>query len=139
MCWFPHIDCAPVRIHKLQAAIFVSIGELVLGVSVFLGVLSWLVSIVCSCLSVGSLDQLLVEASVSNECFLGVEVLVESLSYNRVTIEADADLLEHSINISVLFLFATFIHHDDAPTSFLDVSSDILQLLGVERQPWSTQ
>jgi len=64
---------------------------------------------------------------------------MEGFSNNGVTIDANADLLEHSIDISVLFLFTSFIHHDNASTSFLDVSPDVLQLLGVERQSWSTE
>ena len=64
---------------------------------------------------------------------------MESLSNNRVTVDTDSYLLKHCIDVGVGLLLPSLRHYYHTPTSILDVSPNILYLLGIKWQPWTTQ
>jgi len=61
-----------------------------------------------------------------------MQVFVEGLPDNRVSIAADTDLLKHGIDVSLELVLASLWHNDEDGTTVLDVEPDILQLLGCE-------
>ena len=85
------------------------------------------------------LDELIIETSVANKSLFGMQILMESLSNNRVTIDTDSYLLKHCIDVGIGLLFSTFRHYYHTPSSIFDVSPNILYLLGIKWQPWTTQ
>ena len=85
------------------------------------------------------LDELIGKAAVSNECLLRVEVFVESLTNNAVGVDRYAHQLKHCIHVSVQLVLAALSHEDDASTTFLNIATDILQLLRSEWQTRSTK
>jgi len=68
-----------------------------------------------------------------------MQILMESLSYNRVTIDADSYLLKHCIDVGICLLFSALRHHYYTPTSFFDVPPNILYFLGIKRQSGTPQ
>jgi hypothetical protein len=92
--WLSNVDCATVRVHKLQTSVFVSICKLVFGISVFLGVLSRFVGVVFgSCFALSSLHQFIVEAAIANKGFLWVKILMERLPNYSIRVDTDSYLL----------------------------------------------
>jgi len=85
------------------------------------------------------LDELIREASISNERFLRVEVPVESLADDAVRVHRNSNLLEHRVDVGVQFVFAAFSHRDDNATAIFDVLADILQFLRRERQSGASE
>lgn len=85
------------------------------------------------------LDELIGKATVSNKCLLRVEILVECLTNNAVGVDRDAHLLKHRIHIGVQLVLAALSHEDDASATFLNIATDILQLLCSEWQTRSTK
>jgi len=85
------------------------------------------------------LDELIIETSVANKGLLGMQILMESLSNYRVTIDTDSYLLKHCIDVGVCLLFASLRHYYHTPTSFFDVPPNVLYLLRIKWQPGSTQ
>ena len=85
------------------------------------------------------LDELVREAAISDERFLRVEVLVESLADYTVRVDRNSNLLEHRVDIGVQFVFAALSHRDDNATTILDVLADVLQFLRRERQSGASE
>ena len=57
-----------------------------------------------------------------------MEVLVEVLPDDRVAVDADADLLQESVDVSVETRLSTFLHDDESASSVLNVVFDVLKL-----------
>jgi len=133
------VDGGSVGVDELEAAVLVAVGQLVLGVAVLLGVLARLVLLLAVFLSLGGLDQLVVETAVADEGLLGVQILVEGLANDRVAVDADPHLLQHCIDVRVELMLATLRHYNQTSTSLFDVAPDILQLLGIEWQTGTTK
>ena len=72
------------------------------------------------------LDKLFIETSIADESLFGMQILMESLSNNRVTVHTDSYLLKHCIDVGVGLLFATFGHYYHTSTSIFDVPPNIL-------------
>ena len=134
-----NVDRATIWVHKFQTSVLVSTGEVVLGVTVLFGVLSRLVVFVWLVLAVGCLDQFVIEAPVANEGLLWMKVFVEGFSNDAVLVDAHAHLLKHGIDVGVALLLSAFGHHNHAPATVFDVASDVLQLLGIEGEPWTSK
>lgn len=125
----------------------IAVVKLIFSVAVLLRVLARLVLIFL--LSTGSpilisnsvdlLGEFIREAPIANVGLLGMEVLVEGLPHNAIGVDADADLLEHGVDIGSELGLAAFIHHDDTAATLFDVATDILQLLCIERETRSTE
>ena len=79
------------------------------------------------------LDELFIETSIANKSLFGMQILMESLSNNRVTIDTDSYLLKHCIDVGVGLLFPSLRHYYHTPTSIFDVPPNILYLLGIKR------
>ena len=63
---------------------------------------------------------------MGDEGLFGVQVLVVGLSNDSIVVETEANLLQHSINICVVLVFAAFAKQDQALSTFIDKSSNIL-------------
>ena len=136
-----HIERRAVRVDELEPAMLITVVELIFSVAVLLRVLARLVLIFL--LSTGSpilisnsvdlLGEFIREAPIANVGLLWMKVLVEGLPHNAIRVDADADLLEHGVDIGSELGLAAFIHHDDTAATLFDVATDILQLLCIER------
>ena len=159
MTGFAHIERGAIRIDELETAMLITVIQVVLGIAVLFGELArlvltilffatggpeidkkWLEILFCE-IKGGChlLDELIGKAAVSNECLLRVEVFVESLTNNAVGVDRYAHLLKHCIHVSVQLVLAALSHEDDASTTFLNIATDILQLLRSEWQTRSTK
>ena len=85
------------------------------------------------------LDELFIETAVANESLFGMQILMESLSYNRVTVDTDSYLLKHCIDVGVGLLLPSLRHYYHTPTSIFDVPPNILKLLGIKWQTRTSQ
>ena len=61
-----------------------------------------------------------------------MKILLEGLSNDLVSVDEDAHLLKHSVDIGVHSAFASFVHHYHARAALLDILTDLLELLGSE-------
>lgn len=111
-CGLPDVQSRTVGVHKFEAAIFVALSRFILGVTVALRVLALLASLLLG-LTLGHTDELLVKATVANESLLRVQVLLESLTDNAVSVDENAKLLEHGVDVGVHAGFATLVHDDE--------------------------
>ena len=130
---FSHINCASVRIDELQTSVLISVRQFVSVVLVALSIFTLLLLLTLG-FSIRHSHQLFVQDSVPNKCFLGVEVLIETLPNNRVSVDADSNLFEHGVNIGGKFVFSAFCHNDEDTASILNVEADVLEFLGSERE-----
>ena len=81
-------------------------------------------------------DKFVVENAIGHECFLWVQILVESASDDRIGIDADTELLEHCVDVSAEFLLSSLGHEDECAATIVDVAPDILKLLSIK---WKTR
>lgn len=132
-----HIERRAIGVDELEPAMLIAVVKLIFSVAVLLRVLARLVLIFF--LSTGSLGEFIREAPIANVGLLGMEVLVEGLPHNAIGVDADADLLEHGVDVGSEFGLAALIHHDDTAATLFDVATDILQLLCIERETGSTE
>lgn len=137
---FADVESGAVRVDELEAAILIPIVELVLGVAVLSRILASFLFLALGAICGSNLVnyklhllyKLLRETAIANKGFLRVEVLVECFPHNAVRVHANANLLQHGVDISLEFGLTTFIHHDHATPTFLNVAAYVLQLLGSE-------
>lgn len=127
---FADVESGAVRVDELEAAILIPIVELVLGVAVLSRILASFLFLALG--AICGFYKLLRETAIANKGFLRVEVLVECFPHNAVRVHANANLLQHGVDISLEFGLTTFIHHDHATPTFLNVAAYVLQLLGSE-------
>ena len=142
-----NVERRAVGVDKLQSAVLVAVIQVVLRVAVLLRILPRFVLVFF--LAAGSpikvsgtaylLGEFVREAPVADVGLLGMKVLVEGLSHHAVRVDADADLLEHCVDVGGQLGLAALVHHDDAAAALLDVAADVLQLLSVEGQTRSTE
>lgn len=99
--WLSDVNCAPVWVNEFQTTVLVSVVKLIFGVSVLLGVFTWLVLLFfLPAFSLRSFDKFIIEAPVSDVCFFWMEVLVESFSNNAVIVDTNSYLFEHCVDVS---------------------------------------
>jgi len=137
--WLSYVNSSTIGIHKLQPTILISLSHIVLRVSILTRILSWFVPIFLLFRSISNFDELIIETSIANKSLFGMQILMESLSNNRVTVDTDSYLLKHCIDVGVGLLFSTLRHYYHTSTSVLDVPPNILYLLGIKWQPWTSQ
>jgi hypothetical protein len=146
MAGFAHIERRAVRIDELEAAMLITVIQVVLRVTVLTRELARLVltilffamsrpviekiwlGILFGEINGGChlLDELIRKATVANECFLWMQVFVERLTNNAVRVDRDAHLLKHCIHIGVQLVLASLSHEDDASTALLNVATNVL-------------
>ena len=68
-----------------------------------------------------------------------MKILEEALPDHRVSVDTDADLFEHGIDVGRELVLPAFSHYYHNTTSILDVHTDVLQLLSCERHLRSSQ
>lgn len=159
MARLANIERRTVRIDELEATVLIAVVQIVLGVTVLTGEFARLIAIllffaigrpiideiwlaIVFCEIKGGchlLDELFRKAAVANESFLGMQILVESLTDNAVGVDRDAYLLKHSIHVGVQLVLTTLSHEDHTSTAFLNITTDVLQLLRGEWQTRSTK
>ena len=61
-----------------------------------------------------------------------MKVLEESATNDGVGVDADAELLEHGVDVGALLLLAALAHRHENATALVDVAPNVLELLGVE-------
>lgn len=62
-----------------------------------------------------------------------MKVLVKGFSNNRVGVYRDSHLLEHCIDVSIVFLLSSFRHRNQHSSALFDILPNVLKLLGIER------
>ena len=132
-----NIKSGSIWVNKLEPAIFVTFSQLVLHVADALRVLSWSLFGLLR-LAISDTHQFFAEASISNECFLWMQVLIKVLTNNRVSVDADADLLEQSVNVSAKLSLTSLSEANNHTTSLLDEGHQVLQLMACEGLSWTT-
>lgn len=142
------IQSRAVRVDELKTAILVAVVCFVLGVAVLAGIFAGLFVIILFLAAASPkivmllcylLDELVRKAAISDERFLRVQVLVESLADDAVGVDRNTNLLEHCVDVGVQFVLAAFSHRDDNATAIFDVAADILQFLRGERQSGASE
>ena len=139
LTWSSHVDSCSIRIDKLYSSILISLCHIVFRVSILTRVLSWLILILFLFITLSSLGELVIETSVANKSLFGMQILMESLSDNRVTIDKNSYLLKHCIDVGVCLLLSALRHYYHTPTSFFDVPPNILYLLRIKWQSRTSQ
>ena len=105
---------------------------------VALGVLA-LLRVALLGLTFGDSDQLFVEHSVSNECLLRVQILVEVLTNDGVGVHTDSNLLEERVDVRIDSRLTTFLHDDEGTAAALNVVANVLKLVAREWQSRASQ
>lgn len=113
--------------------------QFVLGISILLGVLARFVFVISSNFSVGRPNKFFVQAPIAHKSFFWMQILVKGFSNDCVSVDTNAHLFEHGVDVCALFLFTAFIHHDHASSSFLNVLANVLKLLSIEGQLWTSK
>ena len=136
--WLVHVQSGSIWVDKLKSTVFVPLDQIVLVDCVALGILASLLVGLLG-LSLGYADQILVEDSIADEALLGMQILVEVLPNDRVVVDADAYLLEESIDVRVQSRLTSLLHDDERIASILNVVPDVLKLMASERLPRSSK
>jgi hypothetical protein len=68
-----------------------------------------------------------------------MKILMERFPDYGVTVDTDAYLFKHCIDISIVFLLSSFSHHDHTSSSLFYVLLDVMKFLSIEREAWTTQ
>jgi len=126
--WLAYVQRRTVWVNKLQASILISRCKVIIYVLVAFSVAAGLLRGLLR-LAVGYAHQFLIKNPIADEGFLGMEVFVEGLPDNRVSIAADTDLLKHGIDVGLELVLATLSHDNHNGPTVLDVEADVLELL----------
>lgn len=84
-------------------------------------------------------DELVIQASVSDERFFRMKVLEEGFPDDGVSVDADAELLEHRIDVRAHLLLSAFVHEKHDFSALVDVLSNVLDLSSIERSSRPSQ
>ena len=128
-----HIKRRSIRIDKLKATVLIALYEVIRISSEFFCIFTSLLSGLFG-LAFGDTHEVLIKNAVTNEALFRVQVLVEVLPDNWVTIDTDTDLLQEGINIGVDSAFTSLLHNYERAASALNVVPDVLQLMAREGQ-----
>jgi len=90
--WLSHVYCCSIWIHKFEPTIFISVGQLVFRISIFLRIFTRLCPIFFLS-SISSFNKSIIQTAVPNKGLLGMQVFMERLSDDWVGIDAYSYLL----------------------------------------------
>lgn len=84
-------------------------------------------------------DELVVKDTIGDVGFFRMKVFVVCSSNDSIWVHANTELFKHRVDVCALLLFATLAHHHEDTTTLINIPSDVLQFLRIERKSGSTQ